>query len=219
MMLDERGKKLMSMYRRKLRLIEARRAYNWVELEKPERHGYKKTFEVREDIAKGFPNMLPVLKDILKLCNYEITSRDKKFLRRDYKTKKMVPVEHKLKYIMPREWEKLPSDKHRSLFKLEYMHTLAGKPFQAYVVDDQWMFVSKIRPYYITHRLVLDPKLDSELKEIENKIERNYLWPQLANEFSWSWKPRNSWADASERMHHLIRALDLDYRKYIVDGE
>ena len=78
------------------------------------------------------------------------------------------------------------------------------------------LFISlKTKTNYITHRFLIDPKLDSELKEIENKIERNNLWPQIANAFSWDWSHHGPYKE-SDRMRNIIQTLDLDFKQYLV---
>lgn len=214
LLLKERDKKLLALYRKKIKLAKAKKSYNWIELDKPERYGYCRFFVVREDIAKGFPKMLPILNDILKVCNDTIISRDKKFLKRDYNTKKMVPIIHQLKDLSLSEYSKLPSDKHRELFKADYRY-YNNKRYLVYTLIDSWMFSLKTKTNYITHRFLIDPKLDSELKEIENKIERNNLWPQIANAFSWDWSHHGPYKE-SDRMRNIIQALDLDFKQYLV---
>lgn len=215
LLLKERNKNLVSLYRKKIKLAQAKRAYNWIKLDKPERYGYRRFFVIREDIAKGFPNMVPILNDILKICDIPVISRDKNFLTRDYKTKKMIPIIHKLKELSLSEYSKLPSDKHRELFKAEYKY-YNNRQVLVYTIIDSWMFSLKTKHNYITHRFLIDPKIDSELKEIENKIERNNLWPQIANAFSWDWSHHSPYKE-SDRMRNIIQALNLDFKQYLID--
>lgn len=196
--------------------MEAKKLYNWVALDKPERYGYKKFYVIREDVKKGFPNMLPVYTDILKMCNLEIHSRDKKFLVKDWKTGKKVQAQLQLKYIMPRQWEQLPSDKHREQFIMTLERDYRNKQYQAYRVRDPWMFVEQMKPYYITHRLVIDPKLDRELREIENKITTNGLMPALGKALGWD---ERGYRGGTTPTDLYIKALNLDLRKYLQEGE
>jgi hypothetical protein len=53
----------------------------------------------------------------------------------------------------------------------------------------------KIQPHYITHRILLDPKLESELTELENRIERQHLTPKISKIMGWryGWKDFYDW--------------------------
>lgn len=193
-----------------MRLAKAKREFNWVELPKPERHGFKKSFIIRPDVRKGAtPTMLAVYEDILKLCNQTIVAPDKKFVKKDWRTKKKVPMELKLKHIMPHKWEELPSDRHRAQFIMVMKKDISSRQYKAYEVRDPWMYVEQIKPHYITHRLLVDPQLDSELAEIENKIERANLWPAFSKAMGWrgDWR---SWSKIrSERIAEQLFKANL----------
>ena len=195
---------LIRLWHKQHRLQQSKRNWNWVELPKPERSGYEKKFIIRQDVAKGFPNELKVYQDILNRCNDVVGCSDKNFMKKNAQTKKKEPIVLKLKYILPHEWRELPTDKHRSQFVFVIKEDLKGKKFHAYEVRDPWMFVEQIKPHYITHRLVIDPQLDSELALIENKIERNNLWPAFAKLMGW----RGNFKDwKNERENVLIKSI------------
>lgn len=176
---------LISTYRRYMRLIKAKRSMRLVELEKPVRAGYKKYFVLREDVAKS--REANIYRSLLKHIQHVVYSRDKKFLYKDYKTKKMLPMAHTTKPIVHRDWNKLLAEsgittRQQAMFLQVWKQTNPKNPKQGYyqwVFQKEWVFAEKIEPHYKTHSLLLDPQLESELKEVENQIERNNLWPKI----------------------------------------
>lgn len=185
---------LRKIWREQERLWMAKRTKNWIELEKPERRGYVRFFVLRQDIAKSkeanFYNLL------LKHIQEYVYCRDKKFLRKDYKTKKMVPIEQYLKPIEHKDWNKLNfSEKQKACFDKRWKQNKFGKGGKfVYEFIKDWMFVMKIEPYYITKKLILDPQLESRYKEIQNKIDNNNLWPKIYHQkgkkYGYSWKDK-----------------------------
>lgn len=48
------------------------------------------------------------------------------------------------------------------------------------------MFVLRTEPYYLTHRTVVNPQLESELRELSNKIDSQNLMPKISKVMGWS---------------------------------
>lgn len=182
---DNAEKAIISTYRKYMRLIRAKHSMRLVELEKPIRSGYKKYFVLREDVAKS--REAHVYREILKHVQSVTYSRDKKFLYKDYKTKKMLPVQHTPRPIDHRNWNKILEAgaltiKQRAMFIQVWKQTNPKNPkvgHYQWVFQKDWVFAEKIEPHYKTHSLMLDPQLESQLQEVMNKIERNNLWPKI----------------------------------------
>jgi hypothetical protein len=178
-------KDLISTYRRYMRLMRAKRSMRLVELEKPVRSGYKRYFVLREDVAKS--REANIYRGLLKYLQNTQYSRDKKFQYKDYKTKKMLPMQHFTKPIDHKTWNKIVTDgllttRQQGMFQQMWKQTNPKNPKVGYwqwVFQKEWVFAQKVEPHYKTHSLLLDPQLESEITKVSNKIERNNLWPKI----------------------------------------
>lgn len=201
----ESEKELIALWKRKMRLSDGRRALNWVELSKPEKWGYKRFFVLREDVAKS--READFLNGLLKLVQSTVISRDKKFERKDYKTKKKMPIHQEINYIDHKTWNKLIADgklseKQQSFFEKRWKMNRFGRGgFWAFEFSKPWMFVTAIAPHYITHRMIIDPQLESEIKELSNRIETQNLWPKISKAFGFS---NNGWKDYVNRIQKIL---------------
>ena len=208
-------KDLISLWKKKIKLMQGKHALNKVELPKPERWGYKRFFVLREDVANS--KEAEFYKGILKLVQNTVLSRDKEFLYKDYKTKKKLPIEQHIGNISHKDWNKMIAEnkltaKQQACFELRWYFNKNGKSgFYVYELIKDYMFVYKVQPHYITHRFIINPQLESELKELSNRIEKQNLWPKIGKVFGWS----NGWKDYADAKAKLInRAMD----KLMIDG-
>jgi hypothetical protein len=102
-------------------------------------------------------------------------------------------MNHNLSSIDHKKWNQISdklTEKQRGLFQI-YWQQSPNNPnpkvgHWAYRLVKQYMFVPKIEPHYKTHSIILNPDLESEIKEIENKIEKNNLMPKLMKSLGWS---------------------------------
>lgn len=181
---QKQDKEAIALWRKKIRLMNSKRNMNKVELEKPIRWGYKKFFVLREDVAKG-PDAKVYL-GVLPYIQNTIYCKRKDFTKKSYKTKKMVEMEHSLNDISHKKFNEISETltlKQRSLF-VKYWYTTKyhsktiGGEWRYRLMKD-WMFVPKIDVHYVTHQLILDPLLESELAEIENRIYRDGIWNKI----------------------------------------
>lgn len=76
------------------------------------------------------------------------------------------------------------------------------------------MFIMKVAPHYITHRLIIDPQLESQLRELENKIERQNLTPKISKIMGW----RYGWRDFYDRKKMIIEKETDKMLKQELDG-
>jgi len=208
-------KDLISMWKKKMKLMQGKHALNWVELPKPERWGYKRFFTLRDDVAKS--KEADFYRSILGLVQNTVLSRDKEFLYKDYKTKRKLPIEQYVNTISHKDWNKLLAEnkltaKQQACFEQRWKPIKNGRggAWEFTLVKD-YMFVYKIQPHYITHRLIIDPQLESELKELSNRIETQNLWPKIGKVFGWS----NGWKDYVDAKNKLI---DRAMNKLMIDG-
>lgn len=175
-------KEILSLWRKKIRLMDSKRNLNKVELEKPLKWGYKKFFVLREDVAKS--DDARVYLGVLPYIQSTIYCRRKDFTQKDFKTKKMIPMEHTIGTISHKKWNEIEGEltiKQKSLFqKFWYTqyHT-KGKGEWRYRLIKDWMFVPKIDTHYKTHQIILDPDLESELTKLQNKLYSAGVWGKV----------------------------------------
>ena len=180
-------KELLSMWKKKLRLMMAKRNLRWVELPKPIRKGYVRTFVLREDVAKSKEG--PFFKELLKHVNTKTYCMNKDFMTKPWNSKKKIPITQGIQGIYHDTWNKLNlTDKQKSFFEKVWKQDPKNPKAGHYVFEftKPWMFETKIFPHYVTHTLLLDPQLESELREITNKIETNGLMPKLGKMLGWT---------------------------------
>lgn len=200
----ENEKELISTWKKKIRLMNGKRALNWVELPKPERWGYKRFFVLREDVAKS--REAAFYSGILKLVQHTILSRDKKFEYKDYKTKTKKPIIQDVNVIDHKDWNKLVSEnkitsKQQSFFEQIWKTNPGGRGGRwVFAFKKPWMFTLKTQPHYITHRILLDPKLESELTELSNRIDRQNLLPKISKIMGWKY----GWKDYYDQKKKII---------------
>jgi hypothetical protein len=204
----ESDKDLISIWRKKIKLMNGKRSLNRIELEKPERWGYVRTFTLRDDIAKS--KEADFYRGLLKLVQIEVFSRDKKFEYKDYKTKKKLPIDQQLGFITHKVWNKLIvdgklTDKQKACFELRWkMNKYTRHGEWVFEFTKPWMFVYKVDIHYLTHRTVIDPQLESELRELENKIVNQNLMPKISKLMGWS----NGWKDWKDMLNKLVEYGD-----------
>lgn len=198
-------KELTALWRKKQRLFWAKRNRTLVPLEKPVRHGYKKSFMLRPDIAKS--REAHVYLGLLPHVQKHIFSKTKKFETRDYKTKKMVPMSHGLKPIEHKEWNRLVDGglltlKQQAMFVKRWRQTSIRNPnmgvFEYHFIKD-WVFIERIDPHYKTHTLLLDPQMESELRELMNRIDTQNLMPKIGKALGWTMGCKD-WVDVRKAL-------------------
>lgn len=171
--LEERD--LLRLWRKQLNLWNANRAYNIVQLEKPIRRGWIRFFILRSDIARS-PDA-KIIKPLLPLINNTILSRDGSFMSKPWNSKVKKSIQQSISHVRHEEWnkaEKTLTIRQKNMFdKIYHQHYHKGRPSGGYWgwhFQKPWMFVHKVEPYYITHRVVINPQLESETKELWNRI-------------------------------------------------
>jgi hypothetical protein len=195
-------KDIISLYRKRNRLFKAKYALGMVELEKPVRAGWKKYYVLRDDVSRR--DDVAFYAHLLSLVNKPSYSRDKDFMYKPWGAKKRIQHIHQPSPLSHKEYNAL-TEKQKAFFTEIYNVKLKLKLFH---FRDTWMFAEKVSPRFITHRFVLDPELESQLNEIDNKITSQNLWPKIGKIFGWR---SNSWRQEvyRDRMRLIAKSIDL----------
>lgn len=181
----EHDKKLKALWFEHQKVSEALRNMGYIELDVPIRSGYDRFFVLRKDAYNR--KDADVLERLLKLINVTVHSRDKKYTKKDWKTKKIVPVQQHPKILDKPEYEKL-NEQERSYFEVSYDF---DKRRWKYMFKYPYLLTFKIVNHYITKVRQIDPVLESRKKELDQLIyENGYNYGRLAKIFGWHGYPR-----------------------------
>ena len=206
-------KEIISMWVKHMKLLQSKRNnVTIVELPKPIRKGYVRFFILREDVAKS--DDASFYRRFLPLIQSKQYAPDKKFERKEYPSKKMVAMTHEVQPIEHKKWNELNfTPKQAALFEKTwiYISNFNGKVLKTgryvYVFKKPWMFVSKIEPHYVTHKVLIDPDLESQIQELSNKIDRNNLGPKAAKVMGWKWGWKWGWRDWEDTKKKVIEKI------------
>lgn len=142
---------------------------NWVPLPRPQRAGWERTYVLRHDTP---PAETQRLRAVLKLVNSTVTSPRRDFLHRSWRTKKLIPIEQPLRDL--EEYEYLALD---DTFKREFMRVMrrerrygSSQPHWVarWAFKRPWLFVQRVRVHYVTHTLVTDTSVESEIRRLND---------------------------------------------------
>jgi hypothetical protein len=123
-------------------LWKAQRNMPLIPLEKPIRHGWNRFYILRQDLQKHRHHK--ELAAILEIINTETWCDRKDFLRKSYRTGKLVPVEQDLRYLSEKEYEKLDEKLKPWFEKRQLRHRHWNMMYWVYVFTHPQFYVFKI---------------------------------------------------------------------------
>ncbi len=178
-----RDKQLIRLYKRENLLCKQKRELPMIPLKHPYQRGWKRFFVLRDNVAKS-PDA-EFYQEILKKINTVKYHHDKNFRVRKRRKCRYYYAEkqQRLRELTEREWLanslKL-SDAEKQCFyaKMEWDKN-KYRMVATYVFVECWRFALVVKPHIIYEVKMHDEALERELKEIDNKIERNYLRPRI----------------------------------------
>jgi hypothetical protein len=170
-------KQLIQVDRKQTALYKIQRNIPYIDLEVPYQKGWKRFFILREDVARS--NKAVFYQNILEKINTTIVSN-----RKDFKKKKNVKgkridivTAQFTKPLTQVEFIKLRfTDKETAYFSWELVkekHT--NRYVKMLVFNEPWRYTLKTIPNIITQAKMIDEQLESEISEINNFIEKQYL--------------------------------------------
>lgn len=208
----ERQKLAKILYKELENIREQKRALGYFKLKEPIQKGWKEQFKVREDILKSSDGKR--YQEILKYIQNFRISRTTEF-KDNPKYKfglKSISVDLKDEIDFPDfYWDKYF---FRAFDYSKYYKTgVEIKYKQYYFIRRPYVFESEILPNYIFQIPIIDPKLESREKELNNKIEKLNLWPTIYKNNGW--RMRYSWDDYGNHdpQHLLISELEKEIRE------
>lgn len=161
-----------------------------IELPTPVRAGWERYFFVRPDVLKSPEG--PTLEKLLVLLQNVQTSRRKDFATRDWRRgNKLRPKVHYLRRISEKEFRSL-SEKQQRYFAYYAIKrkTYSGSWIEhTYEFKFPWKYVSRTRPYYITHRALPNSEADSRSSFLCKKLwGPDYMYRHFARYVGDSYK-------------------------------
>lgn len=203
----EESKKLLSLCDEYMSLIRHHRDVGmWVDVE-PYQRGWHRSFTLRDDIKNRTD--VQVIRKLLDLVNTRQHSHREDFKERDYKTRRWVVRDQKLRSIDEKTYQSL-NEKEKSYFSYREWCDVAEFTkmkiwHKGYWFHNDWFFVLKIEPAIVTQQWIPDTDVESRLAELKHKIESNNLWPKIYRAQSHS-----SYHKDYERIHWKYDTLPID---------
>lgn len=147
---------------------QARRSRTLVELPEPIRCGWEREFYVRADLARS-PEGL-ALAGILRLIQNVEVSRRKDFAERDWnRGGKLAAREHRPRELSEKEFYALDPAFQRQFSIV--VHRDRGRVIRkTFAYQKPWQFISRLRPYYLTHTELPASEADSRVRHVESRL-------------------------------------------------
>jgi len=184
----DREKKFRKVWQEYRDAMDLRKDHgHWVKVE-PYQRGWTRTFDLRADIKNR--DDAGHIRQVLKLINNQIYCRNRDFMHYDWRVKKDVPIEQKLRNLTPEQYETL-TEKVKSYFVKREVIDICRWPYYTrrlvtrYEVKNDFWFVFLIEPYVVEYHWVPNPEWESRYAEISNRIERNNWWPKIGKACGW----------------------------------
>jgi hypothetical protein len=167
---DKQDKALLALDRERQELWKAERTQAPIKLDKPIRRGWKKYYVLRADIARRDDAV--TFHRILEKVNTTIYCRARDF--KEKKNKVRVDMPHELGFIETKKWDLPPAYKKFFVYKEKLKHGKYGKTWQkGWFFLYPYMFVTKVKPHYLTHYRPVDGEIETRLAEIGGYLYRD----------------------------------------------
>lgn len=171
-------KKLLRLHKEEKHIWRIVHTSEPVLLEKPIRKGWKRHFELRDDL-KDKPDS-EFFRTLLDKINTVTYVRKKGFNPRKRKTWKKSLFRYKqgLRTFSVYDFERRHcrlTEEEKQYFEPVVLWRNKRPYIDRYQFAEPRRFVLRIRPYYVTHANALHPSLNSRADEINNRLVRNHL--------------------------------------------
>jgi hypothetical protein len=175
---DEKEKELIRFFDKYDELWRSRKdSGTWVDVE-PYQQGWIRKFELRDD-AKNRSDAA-YMRQVLDMVNVTKYSRRQDFKFKNWKTGQWENMPQRLKHISVEKYDKL-TEKLKSYFGEVYrFEKYSKKIIREFAVRNDFYYVYAIEPNIVTQHWIPDAEVESLLGEMNEKINRNNLWPKLA---------------------------------------
>ncbi|MCR8558365.1 hypothetical protein KXD93_11965 [Mucilaginibacter sp. BJC16-A38] len=179
----DRDKQLIELDRLQTSLLEQKRQLPMIPLEHPYQKGWKRIFVLRQDVRQSEKAMF--YQAILDKINTVEYNKDISFKKRKRRKQRYHYEEQPqtLRPIYDNDWQsdklKFTEAEKECFYRNEEWSASRSKIIVTYLFNDSWRFVLAVKPHIIYEAKMVDEQLEQELKAIDNKIARYYLWPKI----------------------------------------
>lgn len=209
-------KQLINLYKKDKELSKISDNLGWKQLAPPVQKGWIRCFVLREDVAISI--QADFFESILKKINtYKYSWRkDFKEKRKKWGRKIYVTSPQYLEKLDEYKFKKLDfSDKEKKFFYEVWEMNVCHQLVKVYIFSEPWRFVLKVKPNMIEKVKIIDGELESQIKWIENYLERNGLNGKLLRLLHGSDRWRIRWSGPKYNEENFLKnksfAQVLDY--------
>ncbi|QEC76632.1 hypothetical protein [Mucilaginibacter ginsenosidivorax] len=180
-----------------------------VPLERPYQSGWKRLFALRGDILRSAKGEF--YQTLLKKINTVQYHHDRAFKKRKRKRGKYVYSEKPqiLRVIDEYDWLRNTlklTDKEKVLFSPKETWSVRKKALiTEYHFLETWRFVLVVKPHIIYEKKQHDELLEKEIKQIENRINRENLQPRMSKLVGGSRYKYWKWRDEPEKYKNELK--------------
>lgn len=181
---EDSEKQLRALNRLQEKLRLEKRHLPFVPLAIPYQRGWVRTFRLRDDVARS--SKAGFYQTLLKKINTKDFCSDKSFLRkkRGKRRKGYEPREQWLGTFTEDEWRspklKITEQEKQHFFLKEYPRPHNRYIDKRYTFIEPWRYVFQIKPNMITHAKMVDMVLEQQIQQLDNRLERQRLWPKIS---------------------------------------
>jgi hypothetical protein len=216
MQYEDFDKQLIHLHKEEKALIKQQRNLGWEPLTPPVQKGWKRSFILREDVARGKQAFF--FTGILKKINTFDYSWRKDFKKRKRKHGRKIYVVKPQSLLKPCEYRfsKMEfSEKEKQLFYEVWETDFRRRLVKKFVFAEPWRFVLRVQPNMIDKVRKIDAVIEAMLKEIADYLERND-WRKrqcklVHGYYKWGrWKEHGKYNEKSMfKNKSLYQVLDL----------
>jgi len=202
---SQRQKEIRRIYKRQRELIVKMRELGYKKLEKPIRHGWFKEIIITHQLEKY--KYRRYIEEVYEKIEKQYWGRtkdeaEKKWLHQTskYLINKDIPT------ISKRQYNKLSDGAKRICIPFQFYNERKKLRTRFYFKIPKGAYKIKFSRAYITHRKRIDPVLESEYKEISQKLDRKGYYELCLKDYNWK---RDSWKHFVDKQRDLNKKRDL----------
>ncbi len=208
----ETEKKFIAKYKKFDQLRKANDTKEIIELDKAEFRGFKRYFVMTER-AEG-SKYAADYKKLLQENNGIQYSNTKEFKTK--KDKKKIEREMEISFS-ENELGKIP-EKIRHLFIKKIFRQFGNLKVYKYYFTRLELFVVEVKKHYITHKLIPNSEIESELTKLQQELFTNRDNYAKLNHAQSHFTNYRSWHDEKDRYKLLDRAYISEVHKFILES-
>jgi len=176
MQYEDHDKQLIQLHKKEHALYLQHKNLGWEPLRPPVQKGWIRHFVVREDVAAGrYGEFFEAILKKINTYEYDWKKDFKRKRKRRGKKIYVVRPQHLLRPY-PFQFERMEfTETEQQFFREVWDMDSKGKLYKRYEFAEPWRYVLKIRPNMIDKIRIKDALLESEMKELDNYMEKNDL--------------------------------------------